>query len=86
MIHTLGQEDIEEAVQKLARSSRPGTFYMELRNLTVKFLATGNSREVLLDSYEHVAKVLGDEDEELEDEVLEVMAELEGWSAPHARL
>ena len=85
-MQTVGHENIEKAVYELASSSRPGTFYMELRKLTLALLSEGHGREELLDSYERVAPELQNQDEELEDEVLEVMAELEGWSAPHAQL
>jgi hypothetical protein len=85
-MQTARYQNIETAVRDLEDSSRPGTFYMGLRKLTLSLLSEGYSREELLDAYAQIARELSEVDEESEDDVLEVMAELEGWCAPHAQL
>lgn len=85
-METIRHQEIETRVLELADSSRPGTFYKDLRGLTLGLFSEGFNREALLDSYERAAHELHGSAEELEDEVLEVMAELEGWCGPSARL
>ena len=84
---TVGHRDITSEVLDLSKSARPGAFSLELRQLSRSLLAEQHTRDELLDAYEQAAYILRDtEHEEQEDEVLEVMAELEGWCSPSARL
>ncbi len=84
---TVGHRDITSAVLDLSESARPGAFSLELRQLSRTLLAEQHTTDELLDAYEQAALILRDTDrEEQEDEVLEVMAELEGWCSPSARL
>ncbi len=86
-MQTVGHHDIEQQVFDLSHSSRPGTFSLEVRELSRTLLSEGHTREELLDAYEQVVLTLREEGrEEQEDDLLEVMAELEGWCAPHARI
>lgn len=64
-----------------------GQLASEARVLTKEFLAQNHERAELLDAYESVVGLLYEEgrDEQAE-ELLEVMAELEGFCSPHARL
>ena len=85
---TVGHRDIISEVLDLSQSARPGAFSLELRQLSRSLLAEQHTRDELLDAYEQAALILlHDTDrEEQGDEVLEVMAELEGWCSPSARL
>lgn len=86
-MHSVGHEAIEEQLFELAHNARFGALSLEARSLTKKLLSEGYERDSLLDAYESAANHLYAEDfEDQADELLEVMAELEGWCSPHARL
>lgn len=83
----VGRHSLEEDLLYLVENEQLGTLASEARVMTKEYLAEGYGREELLDSYESVVGRLYDEglDEQAE-ELLEVMAELEGFCSPHARL
>jgi hypothetical protein len=81
------QSDIEEPVEARLNEALPGALSLELRKLSRELLSEGFTREELLDTYERIALRLRESgDEEQEDEILEVMADLEGWGPPHAQI
>ena len=85
-MQTVGHEDIVERIITTAREARPGEFYVKLREATHEFLAAKYTRGELIDLYEEAVAVLDGLDlEEQQEDLLEVMAELEGWCSPHAR-
>jgi hypothetical protein len=82
------QRDIEELVEARFNRALPGALSLELRELSRMLLSEGFTREELLDAYTQIVlrfREAGDA-EELEDDLLEVMADLEGWGAPHAQI
>jgi hemerythrin superfamily protein len=79
--------DIEMQLDTLSREARPGTFQLKVRQLARRLVVSGFSREELLDIFEQYREVLrqrGQEDQE--DDLLDVMDQLAGWSAEHARI
>ena len=79
--------DIEMQLDTLSREARPGTFQLKVRQLARRLVVSGFSREELLDIFEQYREVLrqrGQEDQE--DDLLDVMDQLSGWSAEHARI
>ena len=79
--------DIEMQLDMLSREARPGTFQLKVRQLARRLVVSGFSREELLDIFEQYREVLrqrGQEDQE--DDLLDVMDQLAGWSAEHARI
>ncbi|MEJ7816875.1 MAG: hypothetical protein WKF53_17030 [Rubrobacter sp.] len=71
----------------LTRSEAPGDFADELQDLVEELISEGHPRDELYEKLKHVALVLRRDDrEDLEEEVLEVMDALSGWSAPSARI
>lgn len=78
---------IEDQLFELAEAAAYGALSLEARDLTKKLLAEGHDRARLLDAYEIAITRLYEEDlDEQAEELLEVMAELEGRCSPHARL
>lgn len=87
MYQSVGHEAIEQRLLDLAHNVKFGTLSLEARVLTKSLLSEGHKRDELLDAYESVVSRLYDDDlEDQADELLEVMAELEGWCSPSARL
>ena len=71
----------------LTRSDVPGAFADALQDLVEELITEGYPRDDLYEKLKHVALVLRqDGREDLEDEVLEVMDVLSGWSPPSARI
>jgi hypothetical protein len=65
----------------------PGAFADALQDLVEELITEGYPRDDLYEKLKHVALVLRqDGREDLEDEVLEVMDVLSGWSPPSARI
>lgn len=80
-------EAIEDRLLELTQTAEYGTLSLQARSLTRKLLAEGHDRDRLLDAYEAAVTRLYEEDlDEAAEELLEVMAELEGRCSPHARL
>ena len=80
-------EAIEDRLLELAHTVEYGTLSLQARSLTKELLAEGHDRARLLDAYELAITRLYDEDlDEAAEELLEIMAELEGRCSPHARL
>ncbi len=81
------QSDIEELVEARLNEALPGALSLELRKLSRDLLSEGFTREELLDAYARIALRLRRAGyEEHEDDILEVMADLEGWGSPHAQI
>jgi hypothetical protein len=79
--------DIEGRVAQLLDSAPPGALSLELRELSRALLSNGYTRKDLLDAYAHIALGLREAGrEEQEDDLLEAMADLEGWCSPHAQI
>lgn len=80
-------EAIEDQLLELAQTTEYGTLSLQARSLTKELLAEGYDRARLLDAYELAINRLYEENhDESAEELLEVMAELEGWCSPQARL
>lgn len=85
----VGHHSIEEELLKLAGADdRFGLLAAEARLRAKQYLASEEySRGELIESYKSVIKTLYREDrDEQAEELLEVMAELEGFCSPHARI
>ena len=83
----IGHNPIEAKLLGLAESEELGTLASEARSLTKKALAEANEHSELLNSYKSVVGRLYEEGSDAQaEELLEVMAELEGFCSPHARL
>jgi hypothetical protein len=79
--------DVEMQLESLAREARPGTFQLKVRQLARRLVVSGYSREELLDIFEQYREVLRQRGQEgLEDDLLDVMDQLSGWCAEHARI
>ena len=79
--------DVEKQLEKLAREARPGTFPLKVRHLSRRLMGRGYSRGELLEIFEHYRSVLRERgQEDLEDDLLDVMDQLNGWCAPHAKI
>lgn len=79
--------DIEMQLEKLYREARPGTFLLEVRKLTRNLVGQGYRREDLLEDLEHYRFILRERGEEdREDDIVDVMDQLDGWCAEHARI
>lgn len=81
-------DDVEVRLEELSRESRPGTFLSEARNLALMLVQGGSySREELLAIFERYRTVLRNRgQEDLEDDLLDVMDQLDGWCAEHVRI
>ena len=81
------QEEIATRIYRLVQEHKPGALVMPLRELAREELERGYPREVLLDDFEHVRKVLEAQDrDDEEDDVVTVMDALVGWCSPDAKL
>jgi hypothetical protein len=75
---------IDERIEKALSSNAP---VQELRNLASHLLAQGQTREEILDLFEHARHTLRQADREAEeDAVMDVMDVLVGWCSPHMKL
>lgn len=80
-------EAIEDRLLDLAHTAGYGTLSLQTHSLTKELLAESNDRDRLLDAYEIAVSRLYEEDlDRAAEELLEVMAELEGRCSPQARL
>lgn len=88
MMEKTRHNEVEMRLQELALESRPGAFLSEVRNLAVRLVQGGSySREELLAIFEGYRTVLRDRgQEDLEDDLLDVMDQLDGWCAEHVRI
>lgn len=88
MTRAPGHHDaIEDKLLGLAGTARYKTLSSRARGLTKELLSEGHDRTRLLDAYEVAITRLYEEDlDEPAEELLEVMAEVEGRCSPHARL
>lgn len=84
----VGHYSIEKQLIELAHTGEMfGELTSEARRLTKEYLAEGHDRDKLIGTYKSVIGTLYSEDlDEQAEELLEVMAELEGFCSPHARL
>jgi hypothetical protein len=79
--------DAQDRLYGLTRSDVPGEFADALQDHVEELIAEGYPRDELYEKLKHIASVMRrDGREDLEDEVLEVMDVLVGWSPPSARL
>lgn len=79
--------DIEKMIEGYVQESPPGAFMLNLRGLSQTLIEEGFSREELIEVYEHFRESLQERElEDLEDELLDVMSQLEGYCAPHVAL
>ena len=75
---------IDERIEKALRSSAPVN---ELRSLALNLLATGQTREAVMDLFEIARQQSRQFDREAdEDAVMDVMDFLVGWCSPHMKL
>lgn len=80
-------DEVEMRLEELSRESPPGTFLLRVRNLACKLVQEGYSREELFEIFENYRAVLqGREQEDLEDDLLDVIDQLDGWCAEHAKI
>ena len=81
-------DDIQEKVVDLLKDSYPSTLSIRLRELSRALLAESYSREELIQSYGQLALNLADEEdrEAEEEELLEVIADLEGATSSPLRI
>jgi hypothetical protein len=87
MMEITQHQEIEQQVIELSKTSRSGAFYPDARELAKSLLEEGFTHEQLLEAFENVRgdlRALNREDQE--DELLEVMDDLTGWSSSHSRL
>lgn len=79
--------EVEMRLEELAQESLPGAFLPRTRNLAVRLVQGGYSREELIAIFETYRTVLRDRgQEDLEDDLLDVMDQLDGWCGEHARI
>lgn len=87
MMEKTRHDDVEMRLEELALESRPGTFLSQVRNLAFRLVHGGYPREELLTIFERYRTVLRDRgQEDLEDDLLDVMDQLDGWCAEHVRI
>jgi hypothetical protein len=87
MMELTRHQDVETRLAELSSEAPPGTFSLQVRELTRELLEGGFEREELLEIFEHFRSDLREmEREEQEDELLDVMDQLDGWCSPHTRL
>lgn len=87
MVETARYQDVETQLRELADTAPRGAFVFETRKLSRELLSHGYTRDELLEAYELFRKELqrkGREDQE--DELLDVMDQLDGWSSPRAKI
>ncbi len=79
-------KDVETALAELSAESceAPGTLYLRVRQLAHRLLEEeAYNREEILEIFEQFRSVLRDEGRDhQEDELLDVMDQLAGWSSP----
>jgi hypothetical protein len=86
-METTRHDDVEMQLEELALESRPGTFLPQVRNLAVGLVKRGHPREELIAIFERYRTVLRDRgQEDLEDDLLDIMDQLDGWCAEHVRI
>ena len=86
-MQSVGHHPIEDELLELAGTEELGTLASDARELTKEYLAEGAERDQLLNSYKSViGRLYGEGLDEPAEELLEVMAELEGFCSPQARL
>ena len=88
MMEKTQQNEVVMRLEELAHESRPGEFLPRVRNLAIRLVrGRGYPREELIAIFEGYRTVLRDRDQEdLEDDLLDVMDQLGGWCAEHARI
>jgi predicted esterase len=87
MMEKTRHDDVEMRLEELALKSRPGTFLPQVCNLAFRLVQGGYAREELIAIFERYRTVLRDRgQEDLEDDLLDVMDQLDGWCAEHARI
>ncbi len=88
MMETTRHDDVEMRLEELALESRPGAFLPGVRNLAFRLVQGGGyTREELIAIFERYRRVLRDRgQEDLEDDLLDIMDQLDGWCAEHARI
>ncbi len=88
MMEKTRHNDVEMRLEELAMESRPGTFLPQVHNLAFRLVQGGGyTREELIAIFERYRTVLRDrEQEDLEDDLLDVMDQLDGWCAEHVRI
>jgi hypothetical protein len=75
---------IDPRIEQALRSSAP---LHALRNLALRLLADGQTREAILDLFERARQQLRQTNRETEeDAVMDVMDFLVGWCSPHMKL
>jgi hypothetical protein len=75
---------IDERIEQALRSSEP---VHQLRQLALHLLANGQTRQAVLDFFEHARQQLRQADREgEEDTVMDIMDFLVGWCSPHMKL
>lgn len=85
-MQSVGDHPIKDELLELANTEKLGTLASDARDLTKEYLAEGTDRDQLLASYKSViGRLYGEGLDEPAEELLEVMAELEGFCSPHAR-
>jgi hypothetical protein len=87
MIEKTRQTEVEMRLEELVQDARPGAFLPRARNLAIRLVQGGYSREELIEVFEGYRTVLRDRgQEDLEDDLLDVMDQLDGWCAEHVRI
>jgi len=80
-------KNVQKAVTETLESHHPSVHSMVLRDLARDFLGKGYTREELIRSYGQLALSMADEDREAEEEeLLEVVADIEGAAPSHLRI
>jgi hypothetical protein len=87
MMQETRHTDVEIQLEKLSREARPGTFLLKVRQLARRLVVRGYSRAELLEIFEQYRSVLRQRNQEdLEDDLLDVMDQLDGWCAEHTNI
>lgn len=88
MMEKTQHNEVEMRLEELALEARPGEFLPRVHNLAFRLVRGGGySREELIAIFERYRTVLSDRgQEDLEDDLLDVMDQLDGWCAEHARI
>lgn len=87
MMEITRHSDLENQLDELSDSAQPGDFFLQVRDLARDLVERGHHRDDLLEIFEHYRSVLRDKGlEEQEDELLDVMDQLAGWTPSHARI
>lgn len=88
MMEITRHSDLEKQLDELSGSAQPGDFFLQVRELARDLVVErGHNRDDLLEIFEHYRSVLQDKGlDEQEDELLDVMDQLAGWTPSHARI